>query len=373
MKYIRPGYIDELADTFKDYFNEENFKDKPYPRTLENANDYLLYNVFKVDTTENIVVFSLNKNGGLEEKSSEYNRKNFHKVFNYNIWKNLQDAGRITALYWLYEEICEDLQIFKPKFIFLQPQNKNYAGYYRPNTHSLHIILNMDEYETAYTYIDTIAHELKHAEFFSKEPTRYLDKLNYNYYFDAPQEKDYNLEDDKEKFEYNYDLACYYQQPNEVESYNYGLKTAKEIFRQNNYKIKNGKLTNELKDSASLQDLNYFRNSNMDRRELNKVFEFVFQDNFKEHMDKHFLLNEFLSDVEVYAEEIMNLDPEVKQKGDKLISELDTEEMKMLIAEYEEALKNYYLMDKEIKKDKKELFKKYKQLLADENVVEYRT
>ena len=86
MKYIRPDYIDNLPEAFKDYFNEENFKNKPYPRTLENANDYLLFDVFKAKTTENIVIFSLDKNGGLEETMSEYTRENFHKLFNYNTW-----------------------------------------------------------------------------------------------------------------------------------------------------------------------------------------------------------------------------------------------------------------------------------------------
>ena len=74
-----------------------------------------------------------------------------------------------------------------------------------------------------------------------------MNRLNYNYYFDAPQEQDYDLTNDRERFEYNYDLAFYYQQPNEVESYNYGLKKAKEIFKESNFKVKNGVLTNKIK------------------------------------------------------------------------------------------------------------------------------
>lgn len=375
MKYIRPDYIDKLPATFQDYFNEENFKNRPYPRTLENANDYLLHEVFKVDTTENIVVFSLDENGGLKEKLSDYNRENFHELFSYNIWKNIQDGTKIVALYWLYEEICEELKIYKPKFFFLDTktdEDSNVAGFYQPSDHSFHVFLN-EAYTSAFQYIEIIAHELKHAQFFSKEPSKYMNRLNYDYYFDLPEEKDYDLENDREKFEFNYNLAFYYQQPNEVESYNYGIKKAKEIFKEGNFKVKNGKLTNELKSSASLEDLNFFRNNNMNRREYKRIFKYVFQENFKEQMDKHFLANEFIVDISNIADKICKLDPNVKQKGDKLIPTIENDQINELLNKYEEAKKNFYNITKEIKNDKKKLFKKYKQLLADENIVEYRT
>ncbi|MBE5745709.1 MAG: hypothetical protein E7359_00255 [Clostridiales bacterium] len=379
MEYLRPAYIDKLPERFKHYFSEENFKDRPYPQTLENANNYLLHEVFKADTTEYIILFEVDKDGNPTEKMTDFTRDNFYKIFNYSNWSKLHDEAKIVALYWFYEGVCEELKIDKPKFYFLDTNdnmNENIGAYYMPTDHSFHMFLldqNCEEAKSAYYYIDIIAHELKHAQFASKKQTEYLNRLNYVHYFDLPDEKDYKLDEDREKFEFNYALALYYQQPNEVESYNYGMKKAKEIFKEANFRVKNGKITKEIKDSASLVDLNFFRNVNFDRRQHKKLFEFIFQGEFKEHLDKHFLLRELSKDLENITYEILELDPNAKFENDTIEFIVDTQEKADLYNKLLEAREYFYQFHDEIEQDKKKMFKRYKQILADESVVEYHT
>lgn len=376
MKYRRPDYIETLHDSFKKYFDEELFKNLPYPPTLSEANDFLLFNVFQADVKDSIMIVEKDKNGKIKQKIREFTKENYHELFNYKHWKKLSDETKIVTLYWYYEEICSDLKIFSPKFYFLAGLIKNAAGYYEPNKNEFVFDLHYKEDGdiSAYKLLEIIAHELKHAEFFAKEQKEYLSKYNDKNYFSYPDESDYNLDDDYDKFCYYYDLCFYFMQPTELASFNYGFKKAKEIFDETNYiSIKKGDETqNKVKTSTSLVDLSFFRVESSDRKMYKQFFKYVLDGNFKEQADKHYLKNEFFEDVNILVENIYALDPDVVVKKDKITSESNIEQVHKLIEEYNETLKNLYALNKEIEKDKKELFKKYKQMVADEKIELYK-
>lgn len=371
MKYIRPEYLKDIQNEYKEFFSKKVFRNKPYPVTIEQANDYLLFDVFKVDKKDIITIIEVDKDGNLTEKMTDFTREDYYAIFNYNNWTKIGLTAKITALYWFYEDICKELEIFKPDFYFLLPLPKNYGGYYRNDTHCFCFNLKFESQEgyeenvSAYNMLDVIAHELKHAQFSTIEKTNYFENYNSKLYFPMPQEEDYDLYDDYSKFCYLYDYSLYHFQPTELEAYNYGLNKSKEVFDATNYsKTKDGK---KVKRDASLVDLRYFRFQAQGRRaDIETMKLIVGGTELADRIDMHNLLNEFLQEIEAVIAEIQQLDPYIKinSKGEILLSDDSNKYLNKLVEHYNQILKEANRIIKEIEKDKKALFKKYREYIS---------
>lgn len=359
MKYEKPSYLSRIPETFRKYFDESVFKDKPYPPTLEFANEYLLFGVFKADKKK-VIKFTKNK------KTFEFSRENYYRIFNYDIWQKLAPEKKIITLYWFYLDICKELEIYNPKFFFLDSLPKNYGGMYEPHNHSF--TFNLDDEEncrSAYDDLEVISHELKHAEFFTKEKKQYLERFNKIYYFSLPQEEEYDFSQDLEKFEYLVDYTLYHCQPTETDAYNYGLKKSYEIFKKVNTS-KNG----QIKNSTPYTDLKCFRAFEVERKNDTELVERVFgsQEKFKEYIDKLYLQKSFFADAEVYMKELQTFDPNIIAINTNVLVSKEVQENEYsakILKEYKLAIKSAEMLDKEIQKDISIMFKEYKKRLAN--------
>lgn len=384
MEYIRPSYIEEMPEEFKHYFSSENFKDKPYPGTIEQANDYLLYNVFKVDKADIMEFQKLDENGNQTKEMVRFTKDNYYEIFNHNNWKQIDDPARIIALYWFFEEVCKELGIFKPNFYFLKPLSSIEAGHYEPENHCFCFNLAHDQYEEsveatlvccAYENLNTIAHELKHAQFFQIQKSDYFRRQNLVTYFPAPYCKDYDFTDEYDRFCYSYDRVMYKFQPTELDSYNYGNKKCKEIFKKANFiKTKNGF---KLKKDVSLFDLSYFKNLAEDTRDEKNFFKLIAgAKEFTEQLDLNNLIIEYYNDVNILLSNIVAQDPETIYTEEDLcpkviLSKNANDLARALLEHYKQTVKEIKIIDREIENNKRKLFKHYKEELAKIEVSEY--
>lgn len=374
MKYDRPEYIDDLPEHLQKYFTEEMFKGTPYPPTLEHANEFLLRHVFNVNQKDIITMVKLDEAGENIVKAKDFTKDNFHDIFNFNNWKNLSNETKMVALYWFYEEICEELKIYPPKFNFTSPIPSHAVACYNPATHSIVFSLDViDENDTnpesAYETLESIAHELKHAQFWTKHHKKLKANNNKVNYLEYPQSEDYNMLDDFDRFCYYYDQVLYYLQPTELDSHNYGLKKAKEIFDETN-KTKD----NKVKKNTSLLDLRHFREVRMGRNHNVKFFENVMGSykEAQEQVEKNMVFKAFMDSIEEKASLIMSLDPEATNKDDKIFIKSKDPQVVNLLKEYNVDKQALYDISKEIDNDIKKLYKKYKELEANEKIVLYK-
>lgn len=376
MKYVRPSYIESLPEIWKPYFSEKMFKNTPYPPTEKDANDFLLFNVFKAKEKDSIMMVEVDENGEVNSYPTEFTKENFHEIFNYYNWKKLSHSTKIVALYWYYEEICNELQIYKPHFNFISHLN-NCAGYYTPHNHefvfNLFATENNEEKPSAYTYLEIMAHELKHAQFFTKLQNEYYKKQNTEILFPAPNETDYDMNNEYERFTYYYDLCMYYIQPTEVEACNYGIKKAKQIFDETNLaKTANGE--KEYKDSTSLFDIRFFKQEYLDRVHNKKLIEYTLGDKAKDQLDKGYLLTVLDTELQSLSTQIYLLDPDTEEnsKNGKLTSKMKDKNLKELINLYNEQIVVAKTLEAEIESDMDKLFHEYKQKACKEDILLYK-
>ena len=374
MKYEKPSYIEDLPEYLQKYFTDEMFKDTPYPPNLEAANDFLLYKVFKVTNKDIISIVKTNEAGDEIIKSKDFTKDNYHEIFNYNYWKNLQNSTKIVVLYWLYEEICAELKVYPPKFNFLRELPCNAGAMYDPRKHEIIFHLSVDDEEetipsSAYQDIEYIAHELKHSIFWTKNHKKLNKNENKICYLEAPIEENYDMKDDFDRFCYYYDKTLYYLQPTELESHNYGIKKAKQLFDETN---KNSK--GKIKNSASIIDLRYFRAQDMERNHNVKFFNNVMNGpkEAREQVEKNMVSISFLNEIEVIATQILTLDPTAEVKNEKIYTRSKDENVQKLLKQYNSALYSYETLCKEIEKDIKRLYKNFKQLEADTKIILYK-
>ncbi len=385
MNYIRPDYINQIPEEFRYFFSKEAFKNVPYPGTLEQANNFLLFNIFKADKRDIITLVKTDSKGKPTNKMIDFTRDNYYDIFKYNNWKHLSKESKIVSLYWFYEDICDELKIFKPAFYFLRPLPKNYGGYFRSDEYCFVFNLPEDHYDedgeymymtSAYDIIETIAHELKHAQFDQTKQKNYYRKHNKNLYFPMPQAKDYDFTDDYDRFCYFYDFAFYSFQPNELDAYNYGHKKSKEVFDISNFrKTKNGL---KLKSDASLTDLRHFRFKAEDiQSDIKRLKNIVGGKGFTDRLDMHNLLNEFIKDAEDMIDVIIANDPNVEVDDSDIenikitLSKDANQKAKDAVKKYLELIEQIDAINLEIDKDRKKLFKKYKEIIAKAEIQEY--
>jgi len=374
MKYVKPNYLEQIPEYLEKYFTDEMFKGTPYPPTLEDANDFLLYNVFNVAEKDIISIVKLDEKGENIIKAKDFTKDNFHDLFNFNYWKNLSDETKMQALYWFYLEICEELKVYPPKFDFLTPLPEQAEAMYEPSKHSLVFSLHRhiedeDSPTSAYETLESIAHELKHSQFWTKKHKKINNIENTKCYLQYPISDDYNMKDEFDRYCYYYDEVLYYLQPTELDAHNYGYQKAKQIFDETN-KTKG----NKIKKHTSLMDLRHFRETRMFRNHNVKFFNNVMggSKEAKEQLSKNIVMLSFLNQVEATANTIMLLDPEATNKNDKIYIKSKDPEVKKLLKEYNIDLQALYDISDEIEKDKKRLFKKYKELEANEKIILYK-
>jgi len=343
MKYNKPSYIEELPEILRTYFDEESFKNKPYPKTLHEAYNYLLFEIFKVD--KDTITLTIKEGEKETEVVTGFTKQNFHQVFDDYHWSKLDLGAKITALYWYFEEVCNELKIYKPQLIFSNSGNYHIAYYNRISLKFNDERLN----ESAYSILNTIAHELKHAEINSKEQTEFFLK-NECEYINPPNYKAYNKNDEFEKFCYDLDYQLYCYQPNEIEAYNYGYKKAREIFAENK----------KLYKKPSAKDIIYFKQLNLSIKKENTLLKTIFKDEFIEQLDKRYLLESLNKDVKSSKNKILEISEDFDKQGDKIeFKTNDNEKLESLYKEYEINLNAYKTLKEEVDKDTKRLYKRF--------------
>ena len=79
-------------------------------------------------------------------------------------WKHINLETKLVASFWLYQDICNELQIYPPKFLFTE--NGVFRGFYIREKNLFNINLKVldktsdNKTVSAYDLIDTICHEL---------------------------------------------------------------------------------------------------------------------------------------------------------------------------------------------------------------------
>lgn len=348
MKRKTPDYVYELPDIFWKYFEEENFKDKPYPVNTIEACEYLLFTVFEVNKQE-IIKYEGNENDNTT--LTGFDKRNFHRIFDYNHWTKVDLKAKITALYWFYEEICKELNIYKPVLIF---DNKSRFSY---PSNVARINLTEKNINNAYELLDSICHELRHAY----NDTYSQDKPFYN--MDNYHHADYyNNSSSYEKFKTDLDYIFYFFQPQELDSWDYALKRTNQVFLEN-------KKAN--KGSYSDKDVEYFYNQKRKFKERLEKKNQIFKNNdFLEHLDKRYVLNSFLKDItNVAVKAVKSGNNDKKITLDGIIFKIKDKELaKKYIKETEINTTAYNTLKAEIEEDTKNLYANFKQRAIFDNV-----
>lgn len=378
MDYIRPSYIEKLPEIVQEYFKEEYFKDRPYPVTLEQANEYFLHTVCKVDTKKEIKILQYSKNKSKNTNHFVFKRDNYYDLFRYKYWSKLSFKTKMTVLYWFYEDVCKELKIYKPTFKIFNELPENAAGAYFPADHSF--VLRIDDLvekggnkegvtkTSAYQELEKIAHELKHAQYFSTNKKSYFKVQNLHKYYQMPDNFDPEMDDDYEKFDFTFGKMMYMFQPTEAEAYNYGIRKAREIFDISNTSIgENGKKV-ALEDT-SVVDLMMFRNEFFERKVNLNFFNNVMKDDFKEYLDMFNLLTDFSTEMMKYMLIIDELDPLATNDCDIIfLSAGAPAEAKVNLIKYNEARDCFDKVLEEMEERKIKMFKKYKDFVVNEKI-----
>jgi len=348
MKQKVPDYVYGLPDIFWKYFEEENFKDKPYPVNLREACEYLLFTVFEVDKQETIK-FEADKNDN--QILTGFDKKNFHRVFDAYHWKNLDLKAKITALYWFYEEICKELNIYKPQLIF---DNKSRFGY---PSNAVRLNITEKNLNNAYDLLDNICHELRHAY----NDTYSQDKPFYN--MDNYHHADYyNNSSSYEKFKTDLDYYFYFFQPQEVDCFDYALKRTNQVFLENK-KANKGKYSDD--DALYFYSLKKKYKDRLEKK--NQIFK---NNDFLEHLDKRYVLESLQKDIsKITVTAAKNGDNNKKITLDGITFKFTDKELaKNCVKDMQVNVRAYNALKAEIEEDTKKLFANFKKSAIYEEV-----
>lgn len=357
-KFKKPEYLLEFPEVLRKYFDENNFKNKPYPITFEEANEYLLFEIFKVDKQKEICTTVTNEKGKEIKVKTAFSKRNFHEVFAYYHWSNIDVPAKITALYWFFEEIAKELNVYKPKLLFTCQSCYDYLL----NT----VKLTIDDKtfsKSAYSLLDTIAHELKHSQVDNCEQTEYFFKYP-NLYISYPNTANYNLNDVYECFKYNYEYYLYKFQPIELIAWEYGEQKARKIFLENK-KANKGKFDKT--------DSMYFYKLNKQRKNQNAEKNLFFGDEFLEHLDKRYLLLELKKEVDKHKKAIINItNLSLNKEEDAVIfSYIKDKDFNEILEKYKTASRDYNALEKEVSKDFERLYKAHLTKINNQELVPY--
>lgn len=346
-----PDYVYQLPDIFWKYFEEENFKGKPYPVNRSEASEFLLYEVFKVDKQE-VITLETEENG--EPIKTGFDRTNYHRVFDHNHWQKLDVQAKVTALYWFFEEISKELNVYKPQLIFSSAENS-----YQKNANCVKIDFTEKSLKSAYNLLDCICHELKHAnvdhtfqEDYFLSTDAYLSAKSSNKKSDTPMDR----------YRQDFEYYLYFFQPKEIGSWDYAYKRTRQVFLENK-KANKGSFCDE--------DAEYFHSVTCKHKGKlrNKELMFENEDEFKEQLDKRYLLTKLKSDVNNLKYEILMNNSMLDFENETLIAKvIDKEKAKNLQKEYKLNLDAVKSLTEEIDEDFKKIYARTKRKVINDEV-----
>lgn len=294
MEYKKPDYIKYIHPAFKKYFSKKYFDGtSPYPPTIQEACKYVLYDVLEADLITSIQgaipqmpisedeapMLDSEEGNGSEVFTLTY-PGDYFKGFNYCYWQHLSMEQKVIMLYWLSEDITAELQITPLDFCFLTKIEAE--GYHTSNDFIYQILINPNslEYESSYDVVNTVAHELNHAQFSSVLQKKYMNKMNNDVYWSFDQTAD--------TFENIYDYLMYFCQPIEITAETYAYDKVCKIFKR---ALEAGK-------TPSLTDLVCINGQKADLVNNGKLKEVIFGKNFEKHLDLYFLLQDYVNSLE---------------------------------------------------------------------------
>lgn len=286
MEYKKPDYFKDIHHAFKKYFSKKYFDGtSPYPPTIQEANKYVLYDILEADLVSKIEgkippPQTDNENKEPEKFVLTY-PKNYFKGFNYCYWQHLSMEQKVIMLYWLSEDLTDELQISPLDFCFLT-KIEEAEGYHTSNEFIYQILINPNslEYESSYDVVNTVAHELNHAQFSTILQKKYMNKMNMGVYwsFDASEDT----------FESIYEYLMYFCQPIEITAEVYAYNKVRKIFKK----------ANESGKTPSLTDLVCINSQKADLINNEKLKQVIFGNKFEKHLDLYFLMQDFSNDLE---------------------------------------------------------------------------
>lgn len=277
MEYKKPEYLKDIHPAFKKYFSKKVFDGTtPYPPTIQDANKFYLYQVLKIEEIKELVGYfpPLEKDDEPEQFVLSY-PDNYLEGFNYRCWQHLNMNQKVVMLYWLNKDITNELEILPVDFCFLT-KVPNAEGLHLADDYLYQISINPNslEYESSYEVVNTIAHELNHAQFFAVMQKKYMDKMNSTVYWSIEQTED--------TFENIYEYLMYYCQPVEIRAEVYAYKKVVEVFKKASQKNKTPSLTDLVCINGQKNEL--VSNDNLKHK--------IFGNNFEKHLDLYFLLQD---------------------------------------------------------------------------------
>ena len=318
-----PDYVESIHPEFQEYFDKKHFNGKKhYPQTIADANNYVLFDIFRAHETDTITVkykqpvSENSKKTTTVEQTFKY-PDDYLALFSYDNWKHLGKRERIIALYWLSLDLMETLNT-PPNinFCFIS-EMKSQLGFYIHNSRINDIQIApeyiIDKDVSVFTIVDTIAHELQHSVYDSVKHKHYMREQNLVSYFEASGRDDIESKRD-EVLENTYNYIMYYFQPNELEAHRMGINLSFVVFHE----------VVQLTGQMSARDLNYFNKTKKEHNNLVKLKNKMFENlDFDRHLDLYYLLDALIDDSE---------NPAFSDKEAKKI-EKDIAEVKRLIEE----------------------------------------
>lgn len=283
MEFKKPDYIKEIHPAFKKYFSKKYFDGQsPYPPTVQEANKYVLFEILEADDISEIqgVIPPLNEGESPEEFTLSYPR-DYYKGFNFYYWQHLTMEQKVIMLYWLSEDITSELEISPIDFCFLT-KLEGAEGLHMSDVFIYQILINPNslEYDSSYDVVNTIAHELNHAQFSSVLQKQYMNRMNNNVYW--------SIERTGDTFEDIYEYIMYFCQPIEITAEIYAYRKVCEIFKKGNQQDKTPSLT----DLVCINEQKTILINN------EKAKHVIFGDNFNKHLDLYFLLRDIEENME---------------------------------------------------------------------------
>ena len=293
-----PDYVESIHPEFQEYFDKKHFNGKKhYPQTIADANNYVLFDIFRAHETDTITVKYKQQDSENPKKTTTVEQyfsypNDYLALFSYNYWKHLGKRERVIALYWLSLDLMETLNT-PPNinFCFISEMPTAY-GFYLHNSRINDIQIApdyiLDDNESAFQMVDTIAHELQHSVYASVKHKHYMREQNLVSYYSPSGRDDMPSTGDK-ILENTYNYIMYYFQPNELEAHKMGINMSFTIFNE----------VIELTGELSIKDLNHFNKTKKEHNRLtrlkNKMFEGI---DFDKHLDLYYLLDALIDDYE---------------------------------------------------------------------------
>lgn len=179
-------YDGQIIEYFGLFFDDlyEIFKNAHYsPKTLDDANNFLKQNYYKLDSVSEITGMYTKKIDGKEKLFSvKINRNNFYNAYYMPIWKNLNLKERAQVLKWHFDNKKNLFGIKNLQLRFVEDENSLYCGELSGEYDGTYVYINnyLLFNSNPFELITTIEHEFQHVN------------QDYNYKYFNREKKDVN-------------------------------------------------------------------------------------------------------------------------------------------------------------------------------------